>query len=40
MGLKFVLQIVDNQGVITLDGFWMFDDDFQTREPLIFIFFV
>lgn len=30
MGLNFVLQVIDNQGVITLDGFRMFDDDFQT----------
>lgn len=30
MSLNFVLQVVDNQGVITLDGFGMFDDDFQT----------
>lgn len=30
MSLNFVLQVVDNQGVITLDGFRMFDDDFQT----------
>lgn len=40
MSLKCFFQDIDNQCVITLDGFRMFDDDFQTREVLCFIFFV
>lgn len=40
MGLKLILQIVDNQYVIKMEGFYIFDDDLQTREVLFFIFFV
>lgn len=31
MSLKLILQIVDNQYVIKMEGFYIFDDDFQSR---------
>lgn len=30
MSLKLILQIADNQYVIKMEGFYIFDDDFQT----------